>query len=501
MEISAAPHGLAISARVPIAAPHRHFRRTLRRLVHRPRSRLAREPARAPGGLEVVAADQAVEIEDLAREVQAGDHAALERSRVELIQRRHRRWSPRPSRIRGCPGSAAAALCRRRPVDVARRATGPGPSGREGCPPLRRRIPPAGGGSTRATGRKAAADPGGSTPGSSGRAPRERSGTQVEPQGEPLGVVGPRHRPANIQDRRTGEPEVGKEDRLTPFLQEPSIRRLDRGHGVGQGDPAQVGDPFRSDSHRHQRRPRLDDRMAQPAGDLVAVARRAAARIGTAPHRDDHPARDDRRIRRANREPRRMPRAPADRLDPHDGAQAAERRAGALETPQQRSRTSIARSEAGKTLPLPSILVTTLASSKSRIVASTSRRRSDGPRNAPWSPNACWIERVPRPWPASYAGSIGPRHGIEPAQAPGIGDVAPRASGDQDLHPGPPVLLQEDDPGAALRGPCGGHQPGGPGAEHGHVAVESASRVRSRGPTGSGVAAPPLARGRGPGME
>src|SRR4029453_3873610 len=38
---------------------------------------LAREPAGAPGGLEVVAADEAVEAEDLAAEMQAGVAEAL----------------------------------------------------------------------------------------------------------------------------------------------------------------------------------------------------------------------------------------------------------------------------------------------------------------------------------------------------------------------------------------------------------------------------------------
>ena len=60
------------------------------------------------------------------------------------------------------------------------------------------------------------------------------------------------------------------------------------------------------------------------------------------------------------------------------------------------SSTSVARSETGKILPLPSILVATPASSNIRTVASTSNRRNDGPRNAPLSPNACWMARMPR---------------------------------------------------------------------------------------------------------
>ncbi len=45
------------------------------------------QPTRAPGGLEVVAADQAVDIEDLAGEVQAEHNPAFERCRINLFER------------------------------------------------------------------------------------------------------------------------------------------------------------------------------------------------------------------------------------------------------------------------------------------------------------------------------------------------------------------------------------------------------------------------------
>ena len=47
-------------------------------------------------------------------------------------------------------------------------------------------------------------------------------------------------------------------------------------------------------------------------------------------------------------------------------------------------------------LAVASILVATPASSNIRTVASTSSRRRAGPRNAPLSPNACWMARMPR---------------------------------------------------------------------------------------------------------
>src|SRR5262249_32443068 len=49
--------------------------------------RFAGEPAGAPGGLEVVAADQAVEVQDLAGEVQAGNSPAFQRPGIDLVER------------------------------------------------------------------------------------------------------------------------------------------------------------------------------------------------------------------------------------------------------------------------------------------------------------------------------------------------------------------------------------------------------------------------------
>ena len=70
--------------------------------------------------------------------------------------------------------------------------------------------------------------------------------------------------------------------------------------------------------------------------------------------------------------------------------------------------TSVARSETGKTLPLPSIFVATPSASKSATVASTLSAFNAGPRNFPPAPKACWMLRAPWAWRGSYAGSIGP---------------------------------------------------------------------------------------------
>jgi hypothetical protein len=50
-------------------------------------NRFPREPSRAPCGLEVVAADQTIDIQDLADEVQARLNPAFESPRLDLVER------------------------------------------------------------------------------------------------------------------------------------------------------------------------------------------------------------------------------------------------------------------------------------------------------------------------------------------------------------------------------------------------------------------------------
>ena len=84
-------------------------------------------------------------------------------------------------------------------------------------------------------------------------------------------------------------------------------------------------------------------------------------------------------------------------------AQPARRR-----RPSKALRTSNALSDAGKTLPFPSILVATPSPSKNSIVLSTVNAFKAGPRNFPPASNACWMLRAPSASRGSYAGSIGP---------------------------------------------------------------------------------------------
>ena len=103
-------------------------------------------------------------------------------------------------------------------------------------------------------------------------------------------------------------------------------------------------------------------------------------------------------------------------------------------------------SETGKILPLASTLVATPASSNIRTVASTSNRRRAGARKAPLVAE-CLLNGPDAARPRGIVGRID-RAGdhVEPAQAPGIGDIAPSAAGHQDLHAGSAVFLGEQDP-------------------------------------------------------
>src|SRR6516162_4874355 len=66
-----------------VSAESACFTRPTKILSHR----LPREPPGAPGGLEVVSADEAVEIENFADEVKAGMATALERVRIDFVKR------------------------------------------------------------------------------------------------------------------------------------------------------------------------------------------------------------------------------------------------------------------------------------------------------------------------------------------------------------------------------------------------------------------------------
>ena len=95
-------------------------------------------------------------------------------------------------------------------------------------------------------------------------------------------------------------------------------------------------------------------------------------------------------------------------------------------------------------------------------------RRVDVEAAATPGPGTHRCRRTPLDGPdaAAPGGIVGrvdrARHGVEPAQAAGIGDIAPGAAGHQDLDPGPAVLLEQDHPCTALGGPDGGDQARGP---------------------------------------
>ena len=104
----------------------------------------------------------------------------------------------------------------------------------------------------------------------------------------------------------------------------------------------------------------------------------------------------------------------------------------------------MARSEAGKTLPFPSILVEIPSASNSSTVRSTLRARRAGPRNGPFEPES----PLNRPRPERLAGIVGGIDGTRnPPKAPEaarVRQVAPGSARHQDFDARAAVLLQDD---------------------------------------------------------
>ena len=96
----------------------------------------------------------------------------------------------------------------------------------------------------------------------------------------------------------------------------------------------------------------------------------------------------------------------------------------------------------------------------------------------PPAPKACWMLRAPGL--ARVVRRVD-RPGDDPevAQASGVGEVAPGPPGHQDLDPGPPVLLQQDDPAAPLGRPDRRAEPRGPRAEDRDVEIVIAARAKA----------------------
>ncbi len=91
------------------------------------------EPAGTPGGLEVVAADQAIEVEDFAGKVKAGTELAFESLRLDFVQGDAARgdFRLREAERPGDRQSASSSSWSR--GVAAHHATGRVPSGRARC--------------------------------------------------------------------------------------------------------------------------------------------------------------------------------------------------------------------------------------------------------------------------------------------------------------------------------------------------------------------------------
>ena len=376
--------------------------------VHRsPVRPFPREPARAPGGLEVVAADQAVEVEHLAREVEAGLEAAFEGRGVDLVER-----------------DAAAGDLGLGEAERARRPAGASPSGRRRAAAARRakvRARPVGGDARRGQ-RGRSASRRGTVAGrrlATGRRPTRlaawscRSSASARTSGakssDKVEPVGPSWRAtARLTSRIAGpgQAEVGEQDRLAALEQGRAGGAEDRPRRAsGTVSPFRPGHPVGLDPDRHQRGPGLDDRVAEPPGDRVAVAGRPAAGVRLAADRDDHPAgRRDLAPASVDRE------AALDRLDARRGASRAERRRRAAEA--VRSRASGRRSPGRRREDLAVALDLggdALGLEQRDRVARRRAPSTPGRGTCRPAPNACWMLRAPGPRGGRRPGRSGRR--------------------------------------------------------------------------------------------
>ena len=181
-------------------------------------------------------------------------------------------------------------------------------------------------------------------------------------------------------------------------------RRRGPTRDVGQGQPLQVGDPVGIDPDRDQGRPGRDDRVAEPPGDRVAVARRPAARVGQAADRHDHPTRMDRRVGETDGETL---------LDGLDAQGRASRNAGSPPTGRargsgRRARRSHGRRR-GRPCRCPRSWSRPLPPRRARRWRSTLSAFNAGPRNLPPAPKACWMLRAPGPGAGRTPGRSAPR--------------------------------------------------------------------------------------------
>ena len=233
---------------------------------------------------------------------------------------------------------------------------------------------------------------------------------------------------------------------------------MHRGDDIGQAESFQARNPVGPDAERHQRRPGIDDRMAEPPRDRIAVAGGAAARIRRPPT-----AMITRRAVTVESGSSTLKRGISARLRHRSARSRApgSDSAGSLPIARAAARGHRARRWRG---PRPG--------RSCRCLRSWSRRRR--PRTTAPSrrhPTAATPAQGTLRYRRRPAGSPGcPRlravvnrvdragHDVEPAQAAGIGDIAARAAGHQDLDAGPPVLFDEDHARAAFRGSGGGHQ-------------------------------------------
>ena len=195
--------------------------------------------------------------------------------------------------------------------------------------------------------------------------------------------------------------------------------------------------------------------------DRVTVAGRAAAGVRPAPDRDDHSPGRDVRVRQLDLESGVSPGSATIRSIRVPGSGSAESLPTAPAAVSRASSTSVARSDTGRSCRFPR------SWSRRRPPRTADRRVDIEPAQGRTKERSVVAEGLldcadsPR-FRRVVSRIDRARHDLEPAQAAGIGDIAPRAAGHQDLDAGPPVFFEEEHACAAFRGTRGGHQSRGP---------------------------------------
>jgi hypothetical protein len=242
--------------------------------------------------------------------------------------------------------------------------------------------------------------------------------------------------PADVQDCRPREAEMGEQQRPAPAGQVDAVVEDTKGD-IRQRDAAQLGDPGSRHVQRDQSGLRRHDGMAKLGRKAIAVPGGAAAGIRLAAGRQNHPRRGKDPVRRGQRKTRFGPSQIQDRLV------QGQRRAAAPQPPEQGVE------DVGGCVADRKDLTGFLYLGRHAL----GFKQVDGVLHAQGGEG-----RVKE--------AAGGAKGFDNAVVVGgVGQVAAGAAGHQDLDTGFAILFQQERAPAAFGSAAGRQQPGGAGSD------------------------------------